>query len=85
MWTLRSERRTGLAGGFSGEKKSISLRALVNNESVGLFVGGSSLRMDDILVLHLENGKDFFVGHRAGRRAASVPTHDGSPRTLTRA
>ena len=46
--------------GGTGEKKDISLRALVNNESVGLFTG-NNLSMDDIIVLHLENGKDFFV------------------------
>ena len=36
------------------------MRALVNNDSVAQFSRGST-SMDDIVVLHLENGKDLFV------------------------
>jgi inositol polyphosphate 5-phosphatase INPP5B/F len=59
LWPLLRARAHGWTG--TGERADLSLRALVGNDSVGAFGTSGSMRLDDILVLHLENGKDFFV------------------------
>jgi len=62
-----------------GEKTEISLRALVNATCAGMF-NKDNRSLDDIVVLHLVNGKDLFVRRTAfpGCRDNGVPHADGS-------
>ena len=45
---------------FSGEKCSIQIEVYVNPKTAHLLTSGEE-RVEDILVLHLEGGKDLFI------------------------
>jgi len=62
-WMMDSANRPGTRHGTlhcPGEKTEISLRALVNVTCVSMF-NKDNCSLDDIIVLHLVNGKDLFV------------------------
>jgi len=59
------------------DKASVQLEIYVNKLTAGQLNSGED-RLDDILVLHLEGGKDLFVSRQLGValscRAQTIPT-----------